>query len=100
MARPIITTSWTPRTSPNTTYERGEIILVSFDRTDITFDSTEYTWDMISELKVRDIQTAYNTPRKTALLETEIWLYFTLENGELLQAEWGNKSNIINTIYT
>ena len=61
--RPIITTSWTPRTSPNTTYERGEIIPVSFNRTDITFDSTEYTWDIISELKVRDIQTEYNTPR-------------------------------------
>ena len=63
MPRTPITTSWTPRTSPNTTYERGEIIPVSFDRIDITFDSTEYTWDMISELKVRDIQTQYNTPR-------------------------------------
>ena len=65
MARPIVTTSWTPRTVPTTEYTTPRdrsMSPVSFDSVEWSFDSTEISFDMTFR-DLWPLTTAFSTPR-------------------------------------
>lgn len=102
MPRPTITTTYTPRVKPTTDYSRPRqwgLMNLTCDTTLFTCDNTLITCDA-TQTWMPFIETWYTRPRKIAVLEFENWDLFELENWELLLAEWGLTSNIIQTIYT
>ena len=99
MTRIQPTTSWTQRTQPSTSWAQGWDGPFTWDTGYITFDTTQYTFDMTMLIRTGLI-TTWDQNRKIALIELETWLDLQLESGELIEAEWGTKSNKINTLWT
>lgn len=101
MPRTPVNTIYTPRVQPTTTYTTPRDWWTTFtcDTTSFTCDTTSFTCDKVSTWWIA-ITSVYTRPRKLAILEVENWDFFELENWELLLAEWGLTSNIIQTIYT
>ena len=95
MTRTIPTTTWNDRTLPSTTWATPRW-------TDyVIWDEAFYSWDE-SEPDTWDtwwIQTNWDTPRYTTLLELENLLNIELENWELLQAQWWTTDNVIDTVW-
>lgn len=101
MPRTKPVTTFTARVKPSTTYERPRenmLSPISFDST-ITFDSSNYTWDMISEWS-GVLSSVYTTPRYAMYLRD-----ITQQN--VLDLSWeqvlwisGRRENKIVTIYT
>lgn len=102
MPRTPITTVYAPRFKPSTQYNRPrnwDLMLLTCDTTLFTCDTIEITCDS-TQTWMPLIETQYNRPRKASILFDEQWLQLELENWELLLEEWGNKDNIIQTVYT
>lgn len=92
------TTVYTPRVKPTSTYTvPRDWFCYTWDTIPWTWAEANFSWD---DSCADQINSSYTRPRKVAILQTEQWLNFELENWELLLAEWGLTSNIIQTIYT
>lgn len=95
MWRPTIITVITWRTKPTTAFSCPRCLeWITWDNAEWTWNEATYTWDNAFTWW---IQTAWDSPRKEALLELENWTNIELENNTLLQAEWWIKSNVIDT---
>lgn len=96
MPRTSPTTNWTSRTSPSTDWNQPRQDPLSFDRTDITFDSTVYTWDRT----VLDIITQWNKPRYGLYVEDLTFANVQdLTWADVTWVSW-TETNILDTIWT
>lgn len=97
MARPIITTTFTPRVKPSTNYTVPRTQdCVTWDDVTTTWDSETRTWDGMCWPMV----TMYSRPRYASYVEDLTWInVFDLSWSEVLWISW-NKVNKIDTVYT
>lgn len=102
MARPIITTTFTPRVKPTTEYTRPREwgwTPFTCDTTLFTCDTTSFTCDKTSTWNMA-IDTAYTRPRYASYVEDVTWANVLDLSWELVQWISGNQVNKIDTVYT